>query len=79
MGYADKVTRILDTINVHHQVFYHVSPDPTLACINAGLAEILEFKPDVIIALGGGSPMDAAKVGARRAGRCLRTLCHTVG
>lgn len=62
MGYADKVTHILDDINVHHQVFYHVTPDPTLACINAGLSEILEFKPDVIIALGGGSPMDAAKV-----------------
>jgi hypothetical protein len=44
------------------QVFYHVTPDPTLACIRAGLAEIKEFKPDVIIALGGGSPMDAAKV-----------------
>ncbi|PNW71110.1 hypothetical protein CHLRE_17g746997v5 [Chlamydomonas reinhardtii] len=62
MGYADKVTHILDSINVHHQVFYHVTPDPTLACIEAGLKEILEFKPDVIIALGGGSPMDAAKI-----------------
>ena len=64
LGYADKVTKILDGINVHHQVFYHVTPDPTLACINAGLSEILEFKPDVIIAMGGGSPMDAAKVGS---------------
>ncbi|GIL64204.1 hypothetical protein Vafri_18176 [Volvox africanus] len=62
LGYADKVTRILDDINIHHQVFYHVTPDPTLACINAGLNEILEFKPDVIIAMGGGSPMDAAKI-----------------
>ncbi|KAG2483733.1 hypothetical protein HYH03_017451 [Edaphochlamys debaryana] len=62
LGYADKVTHILDSINVHHQVFYHVTPDPTLACIEAGLKEILEFKPDVIIALGGGSPMDAAKI-----------------
>ena len=44
------------------QVFYRVSPDPTLACVEDGLREILEFKPDVIIALGGGSPMDAAKV-----------------
>ena len=43
-------------------MFYHVAPDPTLACIKAGLADIKEFKPDVIIALGGGSPMDAAKV-----------------
>lgn len=62
MGYATKVTKVLDEIKVHHQVFYRVSPDPTLACINDGLKEILEFKPDVIIALGGGSPMDAAKV-----------------
>ncbi|KXZ52653.1 hypothetical protein GPECTOR_9g698 [Gonium pectorale] len=62
LGYADKVTHILDSINVHHQVFYHVTPDPTLACIEAGLKEILEFKPDVIIAMGGGSPMDAAKI-----------------
>lgn len=62
LGYAEKVTKVLDTVNVHHQVFYHVSPDPTLACIEEGLKEILEFKPDVIIALGGGSPMDAAKV-----------------
>ncbi|GFR45832.1 hypothetical protein Agub_g7196 [Astrephomene gubernaculifera] len=62
LGYADKITHILDGINVHHQVFYHVTPDPTLACIEAGLKEILEFKPDVIIAMGGGSPMDAAKI-----------------
>ncbi|KAJ9514832.1 hypothetical protein QJQ45_028502 [Haematococcus lacustris] len=62
MGYAEKVTKVLDTVNVHHQVFYHVAPDPTLQCIQEGLKEILDFKPDVIIALGGGSPMDAAKV-----------------
>lgn len=57
MGYADKVTKILDTINVHHQLFYHVEPDPTIACIEEGLREAHSFKPDVIIALGGGSPM----------------------
>jgi acetaldehyde dehydrogenase / alcohol dehydrogenase len=62
MGYVDKVTKVLDSINVHHQVFYHVEPDPTLACIYQGLQEINEFKPDVIIAIGGGSPMDAAKI-----------------
>lgn len=62
MGYADKVTRVLDGINIQHQVFYHVTPDPTFACVEAGLKEMEEFKPDVIIALGGGSPMDAAKV-----------------
>ena len=37
-------------------------PDPTLACINEGLREANSFKPDIIIGLGGGSPMDAAKV-----------------
>eukprot|EP00887_Chlorella_sp_A99_P006620 scaffold3.g6620.t1 len=62
LGYVDQVTRILDSINVHHQVFYHVAPDPSMACIQEGLREIQDFKPDVIIALGGGSPMDAAKV-----------------
>ncbi len=60
-----QVTKVLDDINVGHQIFYHVSPDPTLECINEGLKEILEFRPDVIIAMGGGSPMDAAKVRAR--------------
>jgi acetaldehyde dehydrogenase/alcohol dehydrogenase len=43
-------------------VFYRVAPDPTLACIREGLAEMAEFRPDVVVALGGGSPMDAAKV-----------------
>ncbi len=118
MGFASKVTNVLDTINIDHQasvceggrgcvcgrkwgkgprevngerqfsphhpspapydpyplppslhpslslpqIFYHVTPDPTMACIEAGLKELLEFKPDIIIALGGGSPMDAAKV-----------------
>uniref|UniRef100_A0A7R9YRG3 alcohol dehydrogenase n=1 Tax=Chlamydomonas euryale TaxID=1486919 RepID=A0A7R9YRG3_9CHLO len=62
LGYCDQVTRVLDEINVSHQVFYHVTPDPTLQCIEAGLKEMEEFRPDVIIALGGGSPMDAAKV-----------------
>ncbi|KAG1664035.1 hypothetical protein FOA52_010454 [Chlamydomonas sp. UWO 241] len=62
MGFAEKVTNVLDEINVQHQIFYHVQPDPTFSCIEAGLAEMEEFKPDVIIALGGGSPMDAAKV-----------------
>ena len=100
MGYTTKVTSVLDTINVHHQVFYQVGlgqrlrmgreaaslpfpehslnprsiliplaptylqvpPDPTLACIKEGLHECNSFKPDVIIAIGGGSPMDAAKV-----------------
>jgi glycerol dehydrogenase-like iron-containing ADH family enzyme len=72
------VTKVLDDINVGHQIFYHVTPDPTLECINEGLKEMLEFRPDVIIAMGGGSPMDAAKV--RETCRlCMRpnTTCST--
>lgn len=50
-----QVTRILDQINVHHQVFYHVAPDPTLECIEEGLAEVKEFRrAHVARDLGGG-------------------------
>jgi len=61
-GLAEKVTRVLDSINVHHRIFSRVPPDPTLAAIRDGMDDVNEYKPDVIIALGGGSPMDAAKV-----------------
>lgn len=62
MGYSSKVTDVLDQINVNYEIFYDVKPDPDLETIYKGLAKINMFKPDVIIALGGGSPMDAAKV-----------------
>lgn len=62
MGYSSKVTDILDQINVNYEIFYDVKPDPDLETIYKGLAKINMFKPDIIIALGGGSPMDAAKV-----------------
>lgn len=62
LGMADRVTRVLDEINVDHEVFYEVKPDPDLQTIRAGLDVMSSFRPDVIIALGGGSPMDAAKV-----------------
>ncbi len=62
LGVAEKVTNVLDEIGVKHQIFFDVEPDPTLATVNKGLAEINNFNPDVIIAIGGGSPMDAAKV-----------------
>lgn len=44
------------------QIYYHVAPDPTIEAVHQGLSELNDFKPDVIIAMGGGSPMDAAKV-----------------
>lgn len=51
---------------MHHHTFTHVEADPSIETINAGTAELNDFRPDVIIALGGGSPMDAAKVMTNR-------------
>jgi acetaldehyde dehydrogenase/alcohol dehydrogenase len=62
LGYVDKVTRILEEIDVDYKIFTEVAPDPTLATAKKGAAEMASFKPDTIIALGGGSPMDAAKI-----------------
>lgn len=61
-GYTNAVTEKLDSMDVKHTTFYNVSPDPTLACANEGSAQMKLFEPDCIIALGGGSAMDAAKI-----------------
>ncbi len=62
LGYADRVCRVLESKGIEHHVFFDVKPDPTLSTAKAGAEIMLSFKPDVIIALGGGSPMDAAKI-----------------
>ncbi len=62
MGMTKAVVRVLDEIGVEHEVFYDVKPDPDLTTVNLGVQRMNAFQPDVIIALGGGSPMDAAKV-----------------
>ena len=62
LGMIKEVTDVLEEINIEHQVFYDVQPDPNLSTIEMGLARVNTFQPDVIIAFGGGSPMDAAKV-----------------
>ncbi len=62
LGMTKPVTKVLDEIGVEHHIFFDVEPDPCLATINKGLEIFNSFKPDVVIALGGGSPMDAAKV-----------------
>jgi acetaldehyde dehydrogenase / alcohol dehydrogenase len=62
LGIVDKVTQVLDEMGVKHDVFHDVEPDPTLSNVNKGLALLNSYQPDVIIAIGGGSPMDAAKV-----------------
>ena len=62
LGYVDTITRVLDENDVDYKVFSDVLPDPTLAAAHKGAAEMISFQPDTIIALGGGSPMDAAKI-----------------
>lgn len=62
LGYTQKVTDILDRIGIAHDIFFDVEPDPTIATVNNALARFNSFQPDVIIALGGGSPIDAAKI-----------------
>ena len=61
-GYTKVVTDKLDEMGIEHETFSDVAPDPTLACAKEGAAIIDRFKPDCIIAVGGGSAMDAAKI-----------------
>ncbi len=61
-GFTKPITEKLDELGIIHQTFSNVAPDPTLACAKEGATQMNEFKPDVIIALGGGSAMDAAKI-----------------
>ncbi|WP_449416254.1 bifunctional acetaldehyde-CoA/alcohol dehydrogenase [Phormidium nigroviride] len=62
LGLVEKITTILDDMGVKHDIFHEVEPDPTLANVTKGLELLNSYQPDVIIAIGGGSPMDAAKV-----------------
>lgn len=63
LGYVDKILYYLRKRQqyVHAEIFAEVEPDPSFDTINRGVEQMRNFKPDVIIALGGGSPMDAAK------------------
>lgn len=61
-GYTKAVTDKLDEMGISHTTFFDVEPDPTLASAREGAKLMEAFKPDVIIALGGGSAMDAAKI-----------------
>ena len=61
-GYTKCVTDKLDELGIMHTTFYDVAPDPTLACAKEGTAAMRLFEPDCIIAIGGGSAMDAAKI-----------------
>ena len=62
LGYADPVINQLKDLGIDVKVFADVEPDPTLAVARKGAAEMASFQPDAVIALGGGSPIDAAKI-----------------
>lgn len=61
-GYTKTITDKLDAMGIKHTTFFNVAPDPTLACAKEGVAAINAFQPDCILALGGGSAMDAGKI-----------------
>ena len=61
-GYTKPITDKLDEMGIVHSTFFDVQPDPTLLNAKNGAAQMAAFKPDTIIALGGGSAMDAAKI-----------------
>ena len=62
LGYTNKITDVLSAHGIQYKIFCDVEPDPTLRCARAGAKEMLSFNPDVVISLGGGSAMDAAKI-----------------
>ena len=61
-GHTKSITDKLNQLGIVHTTFFDVAPDPTLACAKEGYAQMKAFEPDCIIALGGGSAMDAAKI-----------------
>lgn len=61
-GYTKPITDKLEQLGIVHSTFFEVAPDPTLDSARKGAAAMTAFQPDVIIALGGGSAMDAAKI-----------------
>ena len=61
-GYTKPITDKLASQGIVHETFFNVAPDPTIGCAREGVAQMTAFRPDVIIAIGGGSAMDAAKI-----------------
>ena len=61
-GYTKPITDKLDEMGIVHQTFFNVAPDPMLACAIEGAEQMKAFQPDCIIAIGGGSAMDAGKI-----------------
>ena len=61
-GAVRTITDTLEAIDVDYQIFFDVKPDPTLSTVEQALAMVRPYEPDLIIALGGGSPMDVGKI-----------------
>lgn len=61
-GYTSNLEKYLDEMDIEHDTFFEVAPDPTLGCAIKGTEQMKAFQPDAIIAVGGGSAMDAAKI-----------------
>ncbi len=61
-GFTKRIEQILFEEGIAYTTFFKVTPDPTLACATEGVKLMRDFRPDVILAVGGGSPMDAAKI-----------------
>lgn len=61
-GYTKPIEQKLDEMGITHTTFYNVAPDPTLACAKEGAAQMAAFRPDFMLAVGGGSAMDAGKI-----------------
>ena len=61
-GYTKPIEAKLDEMGIAHTTFYNVAPDPTLCCAREGAAQMAAFQPDLILAIGGGSAMDAGKI-----------------
>jgi acetaldehyde dehydrogenase/alcohol dehydrogenase len=62
LGHVRKVTDVLESLGMEYRIFSGVQPDPDLDSVDKALALVKDFQPDLFVALGGGSPMDAAKI-----------------
>lgn len=61
-GFTKSLTKYLDEMGIQHATFFDVEPDPSIETAQAGAEAMKTFQPDLIIAMGGGSPIDAAKI-----------------